>query len=48
MTWSPTTLRPGHRRVDEGFADRAEATIDFGGDVGVKQLLLRYAPVEKL
>ncbi|HEX4016945.1 MAG TPA: DNA helicase PcrA [Frankiaceae bacterium] len=31
-----------------GFADKARARIDFGGDVGVKELLLRYAPVEKL
>jgi DNA helicase-2/ATP-dependent DNA helicase PcrA len=30
-----------------GSADKAEATIDFG-DLGVKRLLLRYAPVEKL
>jgi DNA helicase-2/ATP-dependent DNA helicase PcrA len=30
-----------------GAADRAEATIDFGS-AGVKRLLLRYAPVEKL
>lgn len=30
-----------------GPADDAKATIDFGAD-GVKQLLLRYAPVEKL
>ena len=30
-----------------GAADKAEATIDFG-DAGVKRLLLRYAPVEKL
>jgi ATP-dependent DNA helicase UvrD/PcrA len=31
-----------------GEADKAQAQIDFGGDVGVKWLLLRYAPVEKL
>jgi DNA helicase-2/ATP-dependent DNA helicase PcrA len=30
-----------------GAAEKAEATIDFG-DYGVKRLLLRYAPVEKL
>jgi len=30
-----------------GAADKAEATIDFG-DLGIKRLLLRYAPVEKL
>ncbi len=30
-----------------GVGDKAEATIDFGS-VGVKRLLLRYAPVEKL
>ena len=31
----------------EGAGDRAVATIDFGSE-GVKRLLLRYAPVEKL
>ena len=31
----------------EGAADKAVASIDFGSD-GVKRLLLRYAPVEKL
>ena len=31
----------------EGAGDNAVASIDFGGD-GVKRLLLRYAPVEKL
>jgi DNA helicase-2/ATP-dependent DNA helicase PcrA len=30
-----------------GVADKSEATIDFG-DGGIKRLLLRYAPVEKL
>ena len=30
-----------------GLADKAEATIDFG-TAGVKRLLLRYAPVEKI
>jgi len=30
-----------------GFAEKAEATIDFGDD-GTKRLLLRYAPVTKL
>ncbi len=30
-----------------GIGDKAEATIDFGS-AGVKRLLLRYAPVEKL
>lgn len=31
----------------EGAGDKAVASIDFGAD-GVKRLLLRYAPVEKL
>jgi DNA helicase-2/ATP-dependent DNA helicase PcrA len=31
----------------EGVADKAVASIDFGSD-GVKRLLLRYAPVERL
>jgi DNA helicase II / ATP-dependent DNA helicase PcrA len=32
----------------EGVGDRAEAKIDFGGEYGVKHLVLRYAPLEKL
>ncbi len=32
----------------DGFGDRAEAKIDFGGDYGVKHLVLAYAPIEKL
>src|SRR5439155_5454218 len=31
-----------------GEAEKAQAQIDFGGDVGPKWLLLRYAPVGKL
>ena len=31
-----------------GAGERAEAKIDFGGDHGVKHLILRYAPLEKL
>lgn len=31
-----------------GEGERAQADIDFGVEVGVKRLLLRYAPVEKL
>ena len=31
----------------EGVAEKAVASIDFGSE-GVKRLLLRYAPVEKL
>jgi DNA helicase-2/ATP-dependent DNA helicase PcrA len=32
----------------EGAGDRTEAKIDFGGEYGVKHLVLRYAPLEKL
>jgi DNA helicase-2/ATP-dependent DNA helicase PcrA len=32
----------------DGFGDNAEAKIDFGGSYGVKHLVLRYAPIEKL
>ena len=32
----------------EGAAEKAMAHVDFGGDSGVKRLLLRYAPVVKL
>ncbi|MFJ1703077.1 DNA helicase PcrA [Kitasatospora sp. NPDC088346] len=31
-----------------GVGDKAQATVDFGASAGRKQLLLRYAPVEKL
>ena len=52
------TLTPGERVTHQkfglgtvvstsGVGDKAEATIDFGS-AGVKRLLLRYAPVEKL
>jgi DNA helicase-2/ATP-dependent DNA helicase PcrA len=30
-----------------GSGDGAEASVDFGGE-GVKRLLLRYAPVERI
>ncbi|HET8601924.1 MAG TPA: DNA helicase PcrA [Segeticoccus sp.] len=32
----------------EGSGDKAMAHVDFGGEAGVKRLLLRYAPVEKI
>ena len=32
----------------DGYGDQAEAKIDFGGEYGVKHLVLRYAPLEKL
>jgi DNA helicase-2/ATP-dependent DNA helicase PcrA len=52
-------LRPGDRVTHDKFGlgtvvsadgrgDDAEAKIDFGGDYGVKHLVLRYAPLEKL
>jgi DNA helicase-2/ATP-dependent DNA helicase PcrA len=52
-------LRPGDRVThdkfglgtvvsNDGYGDDAEAKIDFGGDYGVKHLVLRYAPLEKL
>jgi DNA helicase II / ATP-dependent DNA helicase PcrA len=31
-----------------GRSDDPEAEVDFGGDYGVKRLVLRYAPVSKL
>jgi DNA helicase-2/ATP-dependent DNA helicase PcrA len=55
----PISLRSGDRvshdsfglgtvvRV-EGEADKAMAHVDFGTETGVKRLLLRYAPLEKL
>ncbi|OEV06102.1 hypothetical protein AN218_31155, partial [Streptomyces nanshensis] len=52
------SLSPGDRVTHDSFGlgtvvsvkgsgDKAEATIDFGGEKP-KRLLLRYAPVEKL
>jgi DNA helicase II / ATP-dependent DNA helicase PcrA len=32
----------------EGRGNDPEAKIDFGGDYGIKHLVLRYAPIEKL
>jgi DNA helicase II / ATP-dependent DNA helicase PcrA len=32
----------------DGFGTDAEAKIDFGGDYGIKHLVLAYAPLEKL
>ncbi|HET9080048.1 MAG TPA: DNA helicase PcrA [Trebonia sp.] len=32
----------------DGYGDRAEAKIDFGASYGIKHLVLRYAPLEKL
>ncbi|MFD0685507.1 DNA helicase PcrA [Actinomadura fibrosa] len=32
----------------DGAGDKAAASVDFGGEYGVKRLVLRYAPVEKL
>jgi DNA helicase-2/ATP-dependent DNA helicase PcrA len=32
----------------DGYGDSAEAKIDFGGEYGLKHLVLRYAPLEKL
>ncbi|MGH3096358.1 MAG: DNA helicase PcrA [Streptosporangiales bacterium] len=34
--------------VLSGTADKAQAKIDFGGDVGEKTFVLRYAPIQKL
>jgi DNA helicase-2/ATP-dependent DNA helicase PcrA len=31
-----------------GEGDRAQAEVDFGPETGVKRLLLRFAPLEKL
>ncbi|MCL2585149.1 MAG: DNA helicase PcrA [Streptosporangiales bacterium] len=32
----------------DGSGERAQAKIDFGGDYGVKQLVLSFAPIQKL
>ena len=48
-TGSPTTRGAWARVVaTRGAGDGAQAQIDFGGGTGVKWLMLRYAPVQKL
>ncbi|MCP2335516.1 DNA helicase PcrA [Actinomadura rupiterrae] len=53
------TLSPGDKVTHDSFGlgtvvsvdgagDKAAASVDFGGEYGVKRLVLRYAPVEKL
>src|SRR5579859_7298814 len=53
------TLSPGDRVTHDayglgtvvsvqGSGDDPEAKIDFGGEYGIKHLVLRYAPIEKL
>ncbi|MGH3376142.1 MAG: 3'-5' exonuclease, partial [Actinoallomurus sp.] len=32
----------------DGVGEKAAATVDFGGDYGVKRFVLRYAPIQKL
>jgi DNA helicase II / ATP-dependent DNA helicase PcrA len=32
----------------DGAGEKAAATVDFGGDYGVKRFVLRYAPIQKL
>ncbi|GAA3227536.1 DNA helicase PcrA [Actinocorallia longicatena] len=32
----------------DGAGEKAAASVDFGGDYGVKRFVLRYAPIEKL
>jgi DNA helicase II / ATP-dependent DNA helicase PcrA len=32
----------------DGAGEKAAATVDFGGEYGVKRFVLRYAPIEKL
>ena len=48
-TGSPTTPSASARVVRTmGEAEKAQAEVDFGGELGVKRLVLRYAPLEKL
>jgi DNA helicase-2/ATP-dependent DNA helicase PcrA len=32
----------------DGAGEKAAATVDFGGDYGVKRFVLRYAPIQKI
>ncbi len=38
----------GRVRLVEGGGDRTKARIDFGADIGEKDLVVKYAPIEKL
>ncbi len=38
----------GRVQIVEGAGDRTKARIDFGADIGEKDLLVKYAPIEKL
>ncbi|OLT27883.1 ATP-dependent DNA helicase PcrA [Nocardiopsis sp. CNR-923] len=38
----------GRVELVEGTGDRTKARIDFGADIGEKDLLVKYAPIEKL
>ena len=49
--------RPGHPRhlrarapscAPSGEGDKTQAEVDFGGELGVKRFVLRFAPLEKL
>ena len=31
-----------------GEGDKTQAEVDFGGELGVKRFVLRFAPLEKL
>ena len=38
----------GRVRLVEGSGDKTKARIDFGADIGEKDFLVKYAPIEKL
>ena len=38
----------GRVRLVDGTGDRTKARIDFGADIGEKDLVVKYAPIEKL
>ncbi|MFL1379428.1 DNA helicase PcrA [Nocardiopsis protaetiae] len=38
----------GRVQLVEGTGDRTKARIDFGADIGEKDLMVKYAPIEKL
>ena len=44
----PRRVWARHGAVRRGPGDDPEAKIDFGGEYGIKHLVLRYAPIEKL
>ncbi len=38
----------GRVELVEGGGDKTKARVDFGADIGEKDLMVKYAPIQKL